>query len=425
MKQCLRLAVVMILALAWLPGIARGQESPRRADAFRPRANDNARAFDPAFGEINGGVNARLTAVRLVASEQGTRILMEVSRPVRYEVGRLPEDAARGLPPRIYVDIAATTLAMESQAPILGQDGTLKQVRVGQFNQDTVRVVLDMNAPREYSAFLLPEPFRVVLELRGAAANPPLVATRSKGRQPAAASVPGPKPDVTGIRKIVLDPGHGGKDPGAIGPGGISEKEVVLSVAKKLAAKLTKEMGSEVVLTRADDRFIPLEDRTAIANAQDADLFISLHMNASPNGESRGVETYYLDNTTDEASIRLAARENATSRKNVSDLQFILSDMTQNMKLDDSVALAHRLQGALVATAGNHLRDIRDLGVKKALFYVLVGARMPSVLVEMFFITNRDEAQAMSQGRFQDSVVDSLYNGIQQYNHSVLAAKTL
>jgi N-acetylmuramoyl-L-alanine amidase len=196
-------------------------------------------------------------------------------------------------------------------------------------------------------------------------------------------------------------------------------------VAKKLAAKLKKEMGIEVVLTRTDDRFIPLEDRTAIANSQEADLFISLHMNASPNGEARGVETYYLDNTTDEASIRLAARENATSRKSISDLQFILSDMTQNMKLEDSVTLAHRLQTALVATTGNHLREIKDLGVKKALFYVLVGARMPSVLVELFFISNRDEGRAMSQRQFQDAVVDSLYDGIQQYNHGVLAAKTL
>jgi len=181
----------------------------------------------------------------------------------------------------------------------------------------------------------------------------------------------------------------------------------------------------DVVLTRTDDRFIALEDRTAIANAQDADLFISLHMNASPNGDARGVETYYLDNTTDEASIRLAARENATSRKNVSDLQFILSDMTQNMKLEDSVTLAHHLQNALVGSAGNQLREIKDLGVKKALFHVLVGARMPSVLVEMFFITNRDEARAMSHDRFQNSVVDSLYDGIHQYNHSMLAAKTL
>ncbi|HUK39459.1 MAG TPA: N-acetylmuramoyl-L-alanine amidase, partial [Candidatus Acidoferrales bacterium] len=158
---------------------------------------------------------------------------------------------------------------------------------------------------------------------------------------------------------------------------------------------------------------------------EDADLFISLHMNASPNGEARGLETYYLDNTTDEASLRLAARENSTSRKNISDLQFILSDMTQNMKLEDSVTLAHRLHDSLVSSMSPKLGEIKDLGVKKALFYVLVGARMPSVLVEMFFITNKNEGRAMRQDEYQDAVTDALYEGIRKYQDTVLAGKTL
>jgi N-acetylmuramoyl-L-alanine amidase len=429
MKQSFHLAAVMMLGILWLCGSVSAQESRRRQETPRPRGADAVRDLNPPAGEINGGETTRLTAIRYLSADQNTRVLLEVSRPVRYEVGRLPEDSAKGLPPRIYVDISATKLAMESQEPIYVQDGTLKQIRVGQFNQDTVRVVLDMAFPREYSAFLLPEPFRVVVDIQGSnAANPPVSTVNAKTSNPAGPAVVvgrSSKPQTTGIRKIVLDPGHGGKDPGAIGAGGVAEKDIVLSVAKKLAAKLRKDMGIEVVLTRTDDRFIPLEDRTAVANTQDADLFISLHMNASPNGDARGVETYYLDNTTDEASIRLAARENATSRKKVSDLQFILSDMTQNMKLEDSVTLAHRLQGALVGTMGGHLREIKDIGVKKALFYVLVGARMPSVLVEMFFITNRDEGRAMSHSKFQDSVADSLYDGIQQYNHNMVAAKTL
>jgi N-acetylmuramoyl-L-alanine amidase len=184
-------------------------------------------------------------------------------------------------------------------------------------------------------------------------------------------------------------------------------------------------MGIQVVLTRKDDRFVALEDRTAMANAEDADLFISLHMNASVNSEARGIETYYLDNTTDEAAVRLAARENGTSRKNVSDLQFILSDMTQNMKLEDSITLAHRLQGSLVGGMNKPMGEVKDLGVKKALFYVLVGARMPSVLVEMFFITNRHEGRAMSQESYQDAMVNALYEGIQKHGQSTLMAKTL
>jgi N-acetylmuramoyl-L-alanine amidase len=230
---------------------------------------------------------------------------------------------------------------------------------------------------------------------------------------------------MAGLKKIVLDPGHGGKDPGAIGIQGVAEKDIVLKVAKKLAARLKKDLGVQVVLTRSDDRFIRLEDRTAIANKEDADLFISLHMNASPNGEAKGLETYYLDNTTDEASLRLAARENSTSTANVSDLQFILSDMTQNMKLEDSVTLAHRLHDSLLTSMAPKLGDVRDLGVKKALFYVLVGARMPSVLLEMFFITNRNEGRAMSQDSYQDTVVDALFEGIQKYGETVLTAKTL
>lgn len=426
MRPCLRIAVVMVVAGLWFNGSLSAQESRRRQEAPRPRANENVRKLNPASEEIIAGEPARLTAIRFLSSEDSTRVLMEVSQPVRYEVGRLPEDAARGLPPRIYVDITGTKLALESKAPINVPDGSVKQVRVGQFTEDTVRVVLDLTSLRAHDAFLLPEPFRVVLDIHEQkASRPTATAVKSKVSIAPAASVKSSKPQAVGIRKVVLDPGHGGKDPGAIGVGGVAEKDVVLSVAKKLADKLKRDMGIKVVLTRTDDRFIPLEERTAIANAEQADLFISLHMNASPNGDAKGVETYYLDNTTDEASIQLAARENSTSRKNVSDLQFILSDMTQNMKLEDSVALAHRLQGSLVATMGGHLHDIKDLGVKRALFYVLVGARMPSVLLEMFFITNRNEGQAMSRSKFQDAVADALYDGIQKFNHSMLAAKTL
>jgi N-acetylmuramoyl-L-alanine amidase len=162
-----------------------------------------------------------------------------------------------------------------------------------------------------------------------------------------------------------------------------------------------------------------------MANSEDADLFISLHVNASPNSEARGIETYYLDNTTDEAAIRLAARENRTSRRNISDLQFILSDMMQNMKLEDSITLAHRVQGALVGGMTKVMGDVKDLGVKKALFHVLVGARMPSVLVEMFFISNPVEARAMSQDSYQDAMVEAIYEGIQKFGQTNLMAKTL
>jgi N-acetylmuramoyl-L-alanine amidase len=375
---------------------------------------------------------AQLTGLRFLSWKGYTRIMLDLSRQAQYQVRRLKEDPGKGMPPRIYIDILGARLALASKESIPVDDGLLRQVRLGQYSDDVVRVVLDMSSLRDHNAFMLADPYRLVIDVYGtkaseriAAREMPVQASTASRAVPKVNNPTSPSPANSGLRKIVLDPGHGGKDPGAMGAGGIAEKDLVLAIAKKLAAKLKTEMGIEVVLTRKDDRFVPLEDRTAKANSEDADLFISLHMNASPNAEAKGIETYYLDNTTDEAAMRLAARENATSRKNISDLQFILSDMTQNMKLEDSMTLAYRVQSSLVSGMGKVMVDVKDLGVKKALFYVLVGARMPSVLVEMFFITNRGEGRVMSQGSYQDAMVEALFEGIQKFSQSNLIAKTL
>ena len=364
-----------------------------------------------------------LTGVRTVPAPEYTRVIIDLSKQVQYDVRRVREDPANGLPPRIYVDIHGAKLALGKDV-VAGGDGILRQVRVGQFTENIVRVVLDMNRSTDHRAFVLADPFRLIIDIQGQKPAGAAAAT-TKNALAGVATDRKPAAQPTGIRKIVLDPGHGGKDPGAVGSGGIAEKDLVLIIAKKLAVKLKKEMGVEVILTRTDDSFIPLEGRTAVANAQEADLFVSLHMNASANTDARGLETYYLDKTTDEASIRLAARENSTARNNVSDLQFILSDMLQSMKLEDSISLAHRLQTALVGGMSRKLDEVKDLGVKKALFYVLVGARMPSVLVEMLFITNKTEGQAMTQESYQDAMADALFEGIAKYNESTMAMKTL
>jgi N-acetylmuramoyl-L-alanine amidase len=373
----------------------------------------------------------QVTGLRVLSSENYTRVMLELSQETKFEIRQLKQDTARGAPPRIYIDIPAAHLAFTSKEAVPVEDGLLKQIRIGQYSPEVVRVVLDMHSLREHKAFILPDPYRLVIDVQGQkkpevkpALEAPVKKSLATRKAPEKTSVPTESP-MPGIRKIVLDPGHGGKDPGAIGIGGVAEKDIVLSIAKKLALRLRDEMGIQVVLTRKDDRFVALEERTAIANAEDADLFISLHMNASPNGEAKGIETYYLDNTTDEAALRLAARENGTSRKQISDLQFILSDMMQNMKLEDSITLAHRLQGAMVSGMSGSLGDVKDLGVKKALFYVLVGARMPSVLVEMSFISNRSEGRAMSQASGQDAMVEALMQGIQKYAQSTMMARTL
>ena len=368
-----------------------------------------------------------VSSVRFISTSRYTRVLLDLSKEAKYEIHRLDGDKPKGLAPRTYIDISGARLLTNSKEPVTVGDRLLRQIRVGQYSDDVVRVVLDLtDDTAAYDISLMPDLYRLVIHIQpqqsghtvDAGTDKLVMKATAKSRQAA-------KPTLSGIRKIVLDPGHGGKDPGAIGVGGIAEKDLVLSIAKKLAVKLTRELGIEVILTRKDDRYVPLEDRTATANAEDADLFVSLHMNASPNLEARGLETYYLDNTSDEASIRLAARENSTSRKKISDLQFILSDMMQNVKLEDSISLAHHLQGAVVNGMSRKMSDVKDLGVKKALFYVLVGARMPSVLVEMFFITNRVEGRAMNDEGHQDAMVDALLDGIRKYNEGTVATKTL
>lgn len=422
-----------------LPGYAQSNASmPADNDAPTPvaplRPAEEENKFAPGASAAPASDKVQVTGLRFLSSKNFTRVMLDLSHDAKYEVRRLKEDASKGVPPRIYIDINGARLAMTSKEPVPVDDGLLRQVRVGQYSTEVVRVVLDMTSLSDHKAFILPDPYRLVIDLQGQKmAEPSTVKDEpAKVERSPRTSAPVkekksslPLANPTGIRKIVLDPGHGGKDPGAIGVGGVMEKDLVLSVAKKLAAKLRNEMGVQVVLTRKDDRFIALEDRTYRANAEDADLFISLHMNASPNADARGVETYYLDNTTDEAAMRLAARENSSARKNVSDLQFILSDMTQNMKLEDSISLAHRLQRSVVGGMSKAVGEVRDLGVKKALFYVLVGARMPSVLVEMFFVTHRVEGPAMSREANQDAMVNSLFEGIQNYGQSVMIAKTL
>jgi len=421
--------VGLLFFFAAFPALGAGLMLPAPGPALaQSSSGERITAAEPA----GGGEKVQVTGLKLLTLKDQTRVMLDLSHETKFEVRRLKEDPLKRTPERIYIDILGAKLAPGSRDTLPVDDGVLRQVRVGQYSADVVRVVLDMNAVRAHNAFIIPEPTQLVIDIlaqgtqhkaptkevamRVEPASQKSVAVAKKADLPASGG---------GLRKIVLDPGHGGKDPGAIGAGGIAEKDIVLSVARKLARKLKAELGVQVVLTRQDDRFVPLEERTALANSENADLFISLHVNASLNSEASGIETYYLDSTTDEAAIRLAARENRTSRRNISDLQFILSDMMQNMKLEDSITLAHRLQGALVGGMAKVMGEVKDLGVKKALFHVLVGARMPSVLVEMFFISNRVEERAMSQDSHQDAMVEALYEGIQKFGQTNLMAKTL
>lgn len=217
------------------------------------------------------------------------------------------------------------------------------------------------------------------------------------------------------VGRIVIDAGHGGHDTGTVGPEGLREKDLVLDVAKRLGALIDDRMGSEVVYTRTDDTFIPLERRTEIANEAKADLFLSIHANSSPVRTAAGVETYYLSFTTSKTALDLAARENAASTETVYDLQDILQKIALNDKVDESRDFAGRVQTALFALAAKNNKNSKDRGVRKAPFVVLIGANMPSVLAEIGFISNAHDENTMKRAEYRERIAEALYKGVSGY----------
>lgn len=387
--------------------IARGRMASWIATAFLVSAC-------PAKSEGRESVLESLTFALLGGSPRVTVVL---SRATTYQTELIKPSAEKKLPARIAIDLRDTKLSDAAREPIQVQDRLLKQIRVGQFTKNVVRVVLDLDSVVTYKTFELVDPFRIVIDLKG---SPEKSTAKGSAQVPEETFPVAQKKSV-----IVIDPGHGGKDTGAIGWNGLQEKDVVMALARNLALRLEKSGDLKVVLTREEDVFIPLESRTALANASRADLFVSLHANASTNPRAEGAETYYLDDTTDEAALRLAARENNTSKSHVSNVQFILSDLTQTRKLEDSISLANHLQSALVGSANSFLKGVKDLGVKKALFYVLVGAEMPCALVEVSFITNPKEGKRLVEPEFLGKIAQGLEQGIRKYLSSSPRLKSL
>lgn len=214
---------------------------------------------------------------------------------------------------------------------------------------------------------------------------------------------------------VLIDPGHGGTEDGAVGPGGIKEKDIVLAISERVRARLQAETKVRVSLTRADDSHISLADRTKHANEIGAELFVSIHANASEYKTRRGIETYYLDNTDDKSSLRLAERENLVADTPSTDLSFIISDFIQGIKMDDSITAAHVIHSSLVKELSRNFDGMKDHGVKRAPFYVLVGAHMPCVLVEVSFIDHPIEGRLLATERYQRHIADGVFEGILAY----------
>lgn len=478
---------------------------------------------------------ALLTKVRYWSTSDYTRVAIDLEQEVQYEAGRMPH------PDRIFFDLYGTKLASNMAGKSFAvEDGFLHKIRVAQFKPNLARVVLDVDEVADYSAFLLPNPYRLIIDIHGkrsqnqaAKGDAKLPNTTSRAdvtspgpasssaqlkpqqdaRAPVRTTVEEQKPDTkaerksdsrldseiaaaptqaaktnsvkgeplkaedtdiemadkatarpttaptfktvlpdnardkrTGepeasapaastrvaaptasgqrsltralglkIGKIVVDAGHGGHDTGTIGPNGLREKDLVLDVALKLGKLLEYGLGAEVVYTREDDTFIPLETRTAIANKEQADLFISIHANSSRDASARGVETYYLNFTSSADALEVAARENSVSEKSIHELQDLVKKIALKEKIEESREFAADVQKSLYTGLNAKNPGLHNRGVKKAPFVVLIGANMPSILAEISFVSNPTDEMRLQTNDYRQRVAESLYKGIAKY----------
>ena len=545
-------------AAAQTPSAAQEQQEQKTSESRTEAASTDAAGS--ASSEPRGHRLPRVTAIRHWSTPDYTRVAIDVESEVKFGSSRIPG------PERIFFDLRDTMLA----STLVGKsfevdDGFLKKIRVAQFKPGRTRVVLEVDSLSTYEAFLLPNPYRLIIDIHGKndkiahakltkeeaaaladvevppaaeakssvpkpvmkadmkalagkpatkkeeihdqnsekdeAAGPPdaedspkaesaktappvkkvivdndddadsSATAKNESRAPRSSArdrksnsaderspaeqamndVPAPrhvkaktssrltasrkdpdvdirvaKPTASGDRslirtlglkigKIVIDPGHGGHDTGTIGPEGLKEKDLVLEVGRRLGKLLETRLGAEVVYTRKDDTFIPLETRTAIANQQRADLFISIHANSSEDPDARGVETYYLNFTSSPEALEVAARENAVSEKSIYELQDLVKKIALKEKIEESREFAADVQQSLHSGLAARSPGIRNRGVKKAPFIVLIGANMPSILAEISFVSNPGDEHRLETSEYRQRIAESLYRGIAKY----------
>ncbi len=383
--------------------------------------------------------------VRYWESQRSVRVVVDMTGEPTFTQGEVQD------PPRVFVDIANSRVGQSlEQRDLPVESVMLEQIRIGQFDTDTVRVVLDLVQLKNVTTFTLREPNRLVIDVLGSTDRPP-------SEEPVPVAVPEPERAVTAVAgdtsvepavesdearveptlspaqptengdhslirslglkvgRVVIDPGHGGLDTGTIGPSGLTEKDLVLDIAQRLKYRIESELGAEVVLTREDDSFVPLETRTAMANQEEADLFLSIHANASRSESIRGFETYFLNFATTREASEIAARENAASAQSISELEDIVSRIMLRDKVDESREFATHMQRALATTPDFG----RNRGVKQAPFVVLIGANMPSILTEVSFISNPDDERLLKGTQRREQITGALFEGVRSYSNTL------
>ena len=429
----------------------------------RPQSRSRSLSAVPA-----GVVTVR--GISRTALPDGVRVSIEMDRELLFRQEQLDN------PKRVFFDLRGAHLSPGLRDKTLSfSDDIVREIRLGRHPQNTTRVVMDTEGVDSYSVFTLYNPYRVIVDFRrkGLAAAPPLVpgppvtaAVPTTGfvrAEPKPVPPPPPPPATVtappltplpsrgvapglsaptvplansngqfslarqlglGVSRIVLDPGHGGHDPGVSG-NGISESELVLDVSLRLKKLLENQPGMDVVMTRDSDVFIPLEQRTAMANREGADLFLSIHANASRNLKARGVETYFLNFAANPEAEAVAARENSASGQTMHRLPDIVRAITLNNKIDESRDFADTVQKAMVRTLSTRNRELLDRGVKQAPFVVLIGAGMPSVLAEISFVSNKQEGVLLKSSPYRQQIAEALFDAIVKYQKSLKAKTTI
>ncbi len=372
---------------------------------------------------------AELLPIQHWSSDRYSRVAVSATGAASYQA-QLP-DQPGGQPGRLRLEFKQSHVPPELREPLVLEAGLVRSIRAGQADSETAEVVLELDPAADCKVFSLNDPFRVVVDVRRpeqdeqaadkrkelteqekearAAAVREKLKVRPKGAEKRSLTLA--QQLGLGIRRIMIDPGHGGKDSGAAGFG-LREKDIVLDVARRVRQLLKKE-GYEVLMTRSKDVFIPLEERTALANTKGADLFLSIHVNAHPKPWVKGVETFYLNLAANPEAMRVAALENATSSRSMSEMESILASLMKNTKIDESSLLAEFIQTSMAD--GLSLYKTKNLGVKKAPFYVLIGAQMPAALAEISFISNKEEAGLLKDGNYLQAIAERIAAGVTAY----------
>jgi N-acetylmuramoyl-L-alanine amidase len=419
----------------------------------------------------------RLRRIRSAVTEDATRVTIDLEDVVHYNSGRLEK------PDRIFFDLREARLTSDVAREVARENANvdgdvLTAIRVAQNHAGVVRIVLNVNRVKEYVASISPNPPQLLIDLYRKQPPPAIMKiarashnssnihdstdlrgseaaniepagggksdTLVRASQPAAtlkvsrtsksdldqpAIAPQPTHDgqstltrALGLKigRIVIDAGHGGHDTGTIGPTGLMEKDLCLDVALRLGKIIKQRLpGAEVVFTRSDDSFIPLEERTAIANESHADLFISIHANSSQDHGARGIETYYLNLKGSPEAMEVAARENAVANVGIHDLEDLVKKIARNEKIDESREFAEDIQASLSQRVQKANKTVKNRGVRKAPFVVLIGADMPSILTEISFLSNPADEQLLKQPENRQRVAEGLYQGVASYLQSL------